>query len=43
MQVADRLLNTPPYPFAELGMLKRKAERVIVDTALKELTKRVQG
>jgi len=26
-----------------LGMLKRKAERVIVDTALKELTKRVQG
>ena len=26
-----------------LGMLKRKAEKVIVDTALKELTKRVQG
>ncbi len=25
MQVADRLLNTPPYPFAELGRLKRKA------------------
>lgn len=26
-----------------LGMLKRKAEKVVVDTALKELTKRVQG
>jgi len=25
MQVADRLLKTPPYPFAELGRLKRKA------------------
>jgi len=25
MQVADRLLRTPPYPFAELGRLKRKA------------------
>ncbi|MCJ7823228.1 MAG: LL-diaminopimelate aminotransferase, partial [Armatimonadetes bacterium] len=25
MQVADRLLNTPPYPFAELGRLKRQA------------------
>ena len=26
-----------------LGMLKRKAERVIMDTALKELKKRVEG
>lgn len=26
-----------------LGMLKRKAEKVIVDTALKELKKRVEG
>ncbi len=26
-----------------LGMLKRKAEKVIIDTALKELTKRVEG
>lgn len=26
-----------------LGMLRRKAEKVVVDTALKELTKRVQG
>ena len=26
-----------------LGMLKRKAERVIIDTALKELKKRVEG
>jgi LL-diaminopimelate aminotransferase len=25
MQVADRLLKTPPYPFAELARLKRKA------------------
>ena len=25
MQVADRLLRTPPYPFAELAQLKRKA------------------
>jgi len=26
-----------------LGMLKRKAEKVIIDTALKELKKRVEG
>ena len=26
-----------------LGMLKRKAEKVIVDTALRELKKRVEG
>ncbi len=26
-----------------LGMLKRKAERVVIDTALKELKKRVEG
>ena len=26
-----------------LGMLKRKAEKVIMDTALKELKKRVEG
>ena len=26
-----------------LGMLKRKAEKTIVDTALKELKKRVEG
>jgi hypothetical protein len=26
-----------------LGMLKRKAERVIMDTALKELKKRVEA
>ena len=25
MQVADRLLQTPPYPFAELARLKREA------------------
>jgi aspartate/methionine/tyrosine aminotransferase len=25
MQVADRLLQTPPYPFAELARLKAKA------------------
>lgn len=25
MQIADRLLRTPPYPFAELARLKRKA------------------
>ncbi|MEI7833803.1 MAG: aminotransferase class I/II-fold pyridoxal phosphate-dependent enzyme, partial [bacterium] len=25
MQIADRLLNTPPYPFAKLADLKRKA------------------
>ncbi len=31
MQVADRLLNTPPYPFAELGRLKRKAIEEGVD------------
>ena len=26
-----------------LGMMKRKAEKVIIDTALKELKKRVEG
>jgi hypothetical protein len=26
-----------------LGMIKRKAEKVILDTALKELKKRVEG
>ena len=26
-----------------LGMLKRKAEKIIIDTALKELKKRVEG
>ena len=26
-----------------IGMIKRKAEKVIVDTALKELKKRVEG
>jgi hypothetical protein len=26
-----------------LGMMKRKAEKVILDTALKELKKRVEG
>ena len=26
-----------------LGMIKRKAEKVIIDTALKELKKRVEG
>ena len=26
-----------------LGLLKRKAERVVMDTALKELKKRVEG
>jgi hypothetical protein len=26
-----------------LGLLKRKAEKVIMDTALKELKKRVEG
>jgi putative N-acetylmannosamine-6-phosphate epimerase len=26
-----------------IGMLKRKAEKVILDTALKELKKRVEG
>jgi hypothetical protein len=26
-----------------LGMLKRKAEKVIIDTALKSLKKRVEG
>jgi LL-diaminopimelate aminotransferase len=31
MQVADRLLKTPPYPFAELGRLKRKAIEEGVD------------
>ena len=31
MQVADRLLKTPPYPFAELGRLKRKAIEKGVD------------
>lgn len=31
MQIADRLLNTPPYPFAELGRLKRKAIEEGVD------------
>ena len=31
MQVADRLLRTPPYPFAELGRLKRKAIEEGVD------------
>jgi LL-diaminopimelate aminotransferase len=31
MQVADRLLNTPPYPFLELGRLKRKAIEQGVD------------
>jgi len=31
MQIADRLLNTPPYPFAELARLKRKAIEEGVD------------
>lgn len=31
MQVADRLLNTPPYPFAELARLKAKAKAEGVD------------
>lgn len=31
MQVADRLLKTPPYPFAELAKLKRKAIEQGVD------------
>jgi len=31
MQVADRLLKTPPYPFAELGRLKRNAIEEGVD------------
>lgn len=31
MQVADRLMRTPPYPFAELGRLKRKAIQQGVD------------
>ena len=31
MQVADRLLRTPPYPFAELARLKREAKANGVD------------
>ena len=31
MQIADRLLNTPPYPFAELAKLKREAKANGVD------------
>jgi LL-diaminopimelate aminotransferase len=31
MQVADRLLKTPPYPFAELARLKAKAKAEGVD------------
>ncbi len=31
MQVADRLLKTPPYPFAELARLKREAIQQGVD------------
>ncbi len=31
MQVADRLLKTPPYPFAELARLKREAIQKGVD------------
>jgi len=31
MQVAQRLLNTPPYPFAELARLKAKAKAEGVD------------
>jgi LL-diaminopimelate aminotransferase len=31
MQIADRLLKTPPYPFAELGRLKRNAIEEGVD------------
>jgi len=40
-QVTYRLLVDVRIPM--LGMLKRKAEKVIVDTALKELKKRVEA
>jgi hypothetical protein len=46
---AARGLTTVTYRLAVdvkipmLGMLKRKAERVIIDTALRELKKRVEG
>lgn len=31
MQIADRLLKTPPYPFAELARLKREAQAQGID------------
>ncbi len=40
-QVTYRLAVDVKIPM--IGMLKRKAEKVIVDTALKELKKRVEG
>ncbi len=40
-QVSYRLAVDVKVPM--LGMLKRKAEKAIVDTALKELKKRVEG
>jgi carbon monoxide dehydrogenase subunit G len=40
-QVTYRLAVDVKIPM--LGMLKRKAEKVIVDTALKDLKKRVEG
>jgi ribosome-associated toxin RatA of RatAB toxin-antitoxin module len=40
-KVTYRLLVDVRIPM--LGMLKRKAEKVIIDTALKELKKRVEG
>ncbi len=40
-QVTYQLAVELPIPM--LGMVKRKAEKVIIDTALKELKKRVEG
>ena len=39
--VTYRLAVTLKIPM--IGMLKRKAEKAIIDTALKELKKRVEG
>ncbi|SER91554.1 Polyketide cyclase / dehydrase and lipid transport [Pedococcus cremeus] len=49
LTAAAKELTTVTYRLAVdvkvpmLGMLKRKAEKVIIDTALKELKKRVEG